>query len=147
MNDRPPDAVPDTTPPGQSLAVAAEALFLGNLLVLPAVSFVIIAWLWMKHRDSAPALARCHLDQAFFVSLWGGMLLVVMIAIYAAVASLEHLGTEWTWVLVIVYFTCVHSTLVTLGIVGLARAMSGRLYVYPWIGPSGSKGGTGGYVD
>ena len=65
-------------------------------------------------------------------------------------AILEHLGAEWTWVLVIVYFTCVHSTLVTLGIFGLARAMAGRRYVYPWIGPSGVRGGQGdkgGYVD
>lgn len=147
MNDRPPDAATDATPAGQSLAIAAEGLFLANLLIAPGLSFAVIAWLWAKRRRSAPALARCHLDQAFFVSLWGGLLLAVMIAIYTAVASLEHLGAEWTWVLVIVYFTCVHSTLVTLGIFGLSRAMSGRQYVYPWIGPRGQMGGNGGYVD
>lgn len=117
--------------PGTGLAVAAESLFLCNLLVAPGLSFLAIAWLRWKHRD-APPLARCHLDQAFWVSLWGGLLLV---AATAAFIALGGLAWEWTWVIVILYFTCIHSTLILFGALGLAKAMAGKAYVYPLIGP------------
>jgi hypothetical protein len=38
-------------------------------------------------------------------------------------------------VLVILYFTCVHSLLVLLGMFGLARALAGKTFRYPLIGP------------
>ena len=117
---------------GQGLAVAAESLYLANLLLAPGLAFAAIAWLWATRRSGAPSLARCHLDQAFFVSLWGGMLLAVF---SAALVLLGGLHWKWTWVMVILYFTCVHSTLVLFGILGLAKAMAGQAYVYPWIGP------------
>ena len=120
----------DADPAGQGLAVVAEMLFLANLLLAPGLAFVAIVWLWRKHRD-APPLARCHLEQTFFVSLWGGALLVVACA---AILMLGGLEWEWTWVVVIIYFTCVHSTLVLLGVVGLAKALAGKAYVYPLIG-------------
>lgn len=118
-------------PDGQSLAVAAESLYLANLLLAPGLAFLAIAWLWYRHR-TAPALARCHMDQAFFVSLWGGLLLAVFCIAFVLLGGIHR---EWTWVLVIIYFTCVHSALVVFGILGLAKAMAGRPYVYPWIGP------------
>lgn len=121
--------------PGQELAVAAESLYLVNLMLAPGLAFLAIAWLWLKHRKEAPPLARCHLDQAFFVSLWGGVLLVAASAVLFLVFGWHW---EWTWVFVILYFTCVHSTLILFGMLGLARAMAGKPYVYPWIGPRGS---------
>lgn len=118
--------------PGQGLAVAAEALYLVNLMLAPGLGFLAIAWLRLKRRRDAPPLARCHLDQTFFVSLWGGALIVAV-----CTAFLFFLGWdwEWTWVAVIMYFTCVHSTLILLGMLGLAKAMAGKPYVYPYIGP------------
>ncbi|MBI4984823.1 MAG: hypothetical protein HZC24_05635 [Rhodocyclales bacterium] len=118
-------------PPGRELAVAAESLFLANLLVAPGLAFLAIVWLRHKH-PAVPPLARCHLDQAFFVSLWGGGLLVVASSL---VLALGGLAWKWTWVMVILYFTCIHSTLVLLGALGLAKALAGKPYVYPLIGP------------
>lgn len=123
---------PTTTASGQGLAVAAESLFLINLLLAPGLAFTALFWLWHKHPD-ASALARNHLRQTFFVSLWGGLLLTVFSGICLALGGLHW---EWTWVLVIMYFTCVHSTLVVLGIFGLARAMAGKSYRFPLIGPA-----------
>ena len=40
------------------------------------------------------------------------------------------------WVVAILYFTCIHSTLVLLGAIGLARALSGRTFRFPLIGPA-----------
>ncbi len=118
--------------PGQGLAVTAEALYLVNLMVAPGLGFLAIAWFWLKRRQDAPPLARCHIDQTFFVSLWGGLLIVVV-----NTALFLWLGWdwEWTWVIVVIYFTCVHSTLILLGMLGLAKAMAGKPYVYPLIGP------------
>ena len=118
-------------PEGQSLAVLAESLYLVNLMLAPGLAFIAIAWLWLTRRDGAPALARCHLDQTFFVSLWGGVLIV---GANAAVLLIFGWDWEWTWVFVIMYFTCIHSTLILLGMLGLAKAMAGKPYVYPWIG-------------
>lgn len=118
--------------PGQGLAIAAEALFLINLMALPFLGFAILAWLWLRKRNTAPALARCHLDQTFFVSLWGGVLIVFACAAILLFGGLEW---KWTWVAVILYFTCIHSSLIVCGCLGLARAMAGRLYRFPLIGP------------
>jgi hypothetical protein len=118
--------------PGQALAVVAESLFLANLLLAPGICFAVLAWLWLRHGAGAPPLARQHLRQAFFVSLWGGLLIVSFSAIFIAIGGLYW---EWTWVLVIMYFTCIHSTLVLLGAFGLAKALAGQVWRYPLIGP------------
>lgn len=120
--------------PGRGLAIAAESLFLANLMIAPGLAFVALIWLRRHHAD-APPLARCHLAQAFFVSLWGGVLLV---AASGAVLALGGLAWKWTWVIVILYFICIHSTLILFGVLGLAKALAGKPYVYPLIGPRGN---------
>lgn len=130
VDDRDVDGV--ETVPGQDLAIAAEALYLVNLMLAPGVGFLAIAWLWFRLRRAAAPLARCHLDQTFFVSLWGGVLIVVANALLFAWLGWTW---EWTWVIVVIYFTCVHSTLILLGMLGLAKAMAGKPYRYPLIGP------------
>lgn len=118
--------------PGQGLAVAAESLFLADLLLAPGICFAVLLWLWLKHKDSAPPLAYQHLKQATFVSFCGGVLIVSISAVFIALGGLQW---EWTWVLVIMYFTCIHSTLVMFGVFGLSKAMAGQTWRYPLIGP------------
>jgi hypothetical protein len=119
--------------PGQGLAVAAEALFLINLLLLPGIAFLILAGLWLHFRNDAPALARQHLKQATLVSLWGGLLIV---SFAATILYAGGLNWEWTWVALILYFTCIHSTLVLLGMYALIKALSGQVWRFPLIGPA-----------
>lgn len=123
--------VPEETP-GQGLAIAAEALFLLNLLALPGIAFAVLAGLWFRFRHEAPPLARQHLQQAFVVSLWGGVLIVVCSAAIVLAGGLQE---QWTWVVLILYFTCVHSTLILLGMVALVKAMGGQPWRFPLIGP------------
>ena len=118
--------------PGQGLAIAAEALFLLNLLALPGLAFAILAGLWFQFRHDAPPLARQHLRQAFVVSLWGGVLIVVC---SAGILLAGGLHEQWTWVVLILYFTCIHSTLILLGMVALVKAMGGQAWRFPVIGP------------
>lgn len=117
--------------PGQSLAVWAEVLYLSNLLIAPGLAFLVLLWLYFKRSASTPALAVCHLRQTISASLWAGVLLVIA---NAAIILLGGYAAPKTWMIVIIYFTTCHSTLVLLGVLGLAKAMAGQKYVYPLIG-------------
>ncbi len=129
-----PTSLLPAEPEGKRLAVLAEVLFLANLLIAPGLAFAWLAWLWWRHREAAPALARNHLGQALAASLWAGALLV---GGCLAIFVLSGHRAE-TWTVLILYFTCVHSTLVLAGILGLARAMAGRHWHYPLIGAPGA---------
>jgi uncharacterized Tic20 family protein len=117
--------------PGQSLAVWAEVLYLSNLLIAPGLAFLILLWLYFKRSADMPALALCHLRQAVSASLWAGALLVIA---NIAIILLGGYTAPNTWVIVIIYFTTCHSTLVLLGVLGLAKAMAGQKYIYPLVG-------------
>jgi uncharacterized Tic20 family protein len=117
--------------PGKTLAVAAETLYLVNLLLLPGLAFVALLALYLtRHRTAAP-LAVNHLSQATGVSVIGGTLIVTVILAVVLPGVLEP---AWTWVLVVLYFTFVHSTLILLGVLGLVRALAGQHYRYPLLG-------------
>ncbi len=116
---------------GQNLAVTAEALYLINLLLLPGLGFLGLLWLYLRSRDDAPPLAQNHLRQTTSASLWAGALLVFVNLLIIALGGYH---AAWTWVIVILYFTTAHTTLVLLGIIGLARALAGQPYHYPWVG-------------
>lgn len=131
-----PPALPDPShdvedTAGFPLAVAAESLYLINLMLAPGLAFLALAALWLRHRHSAPSLARCHLRQTFAASLWAGGLLVF---VNAAIIALGGYQSPHTWVVVILYFTTCHTTLICFGAIGLARALAGRPYVFPLIG-------------
>jgi hypothetical protein len=116
---------------GQALAVSAELLYLANLLVAPGLAFLLLAWLWYRHRQTAPALARQHLEQTVAVSLCAGGLLIVVCGVILALGGFDW---PWTWVIVVLYFVLVHSTLILLGVIGLSHAMAGKPWQYPLLG-------------
>ena len=118
-------------PAGQTLAVVAEALYLVNLLLVPGVAFVILVIINFIKIKSAPPLAVCHLRQTVSAILWAGVILVI---INIAIISMGGFDWSWTWVIVVLYFTLCHTTLVLLGALGLAKAMSGQFYRYPLVG-------------
>jgi len=117
--------------PGQSLAVWAETLYLANLLLAPGLAFAALLWLYLKRSPDMPSLAVCHLRQAISASLWTGALLAIA---SAAIILLGGCAAPTTWIIVIIYFTTCHSTMVLLGVLGLAKAMAGQKYVFPLVG-------------
>lgn len=127
-----PPSEHDDEVPGQTLATAAEALYLANLLILPVLAFVVLLGLFIHHRQTAAPLARCHLRQTLAASLWAGALLI---AANLLIVMLGGYDAPWTWVIVVLYFTTAHATLVLAGALGLARAMAGKPYRFPLIGP------------
>lgn len=121
----------ERTPPGQAKAVLAESLFLVNLLLLPGIGFAALALLCWRERDNPYPLLRAHLDQTWRASLWGGGILVFTMLLILILGGFEG---AWTWTVLITYFTIGHSSLVMLGIVGLASAMSGQCWRFPILG-------------
>lgn len=117
--------------PGQGLAVLAESLYLANLLLLPGIAFLALGWLFVRCDRQTPELAQAHIHQAFSASLWAGILLVL---VNLAIILFGGYQGAHTWVVVILYFTFVHSTLVIFGMVGLSKAMSGQCWRMPLIG-------------
>lgn len=117
--------------PGQGLATAVEVLYLVNLLLVPGLAFVILLVVYWRNIKTASPLARCHLQQTLVASIWAGVLLV---AINVLILMLGGYQEPWTWVVLILYFTTCHASLVLLGVLGLAKAMAGQFYVYPLIG-------------
>ena len=123
--------------PGLALAIAAESLFLANLLLIPGLGFLVLAVLFFKYHKNTAPLALCHLEQTFYASLWGGVLLVVINLLILLLGGYQG---AYTWMIVILYFTICHSSLILIGMFGLAKAMAGKCFKYPLIGkalPSG----------
>ena len=125
------DREPDSAIAGQSLAVTAEILYLANLLVAPGLAFFILLALYLRRGKEAPPLASCHLRQTVSASLWAAALLILVNAVILLTGGYHQTST---WVIVLLYFAVCHSTLVLLGIVGLAKAMAGKPFIYPLLG-------------
>jgi len=117
--------------PGKTLAVTAETLFLVNLLLLPGLAFAALLLLYLARRNSSPPLAANHLAQTTGVSVIGGALIVLVIGLIVALGGFE---SGYTWMVVILYFTFIHSSLILLGVMGLVKAMAGQHFRYPLIG-------------
>jgi uncharacterized membrane protein len=122
-----PDKSSDT-----GLAIAAEVLYISNLLLLPGLSFLILMAVYFSKKDQASALAASHLSQTFVASLWAGIMLIL---VNGLILLLGGYNGSWTWVILITYFTVCHSAFVMLGILGLAKAMAGQCWRYTLIGP------------
>jgi len=123
-------SMPSVAERGQ--AIRAQALYLLNLTLLPGIAFLMLWRLQASAPVDAGAFARQHLRQAFVASIWSGALLVVVVALFASLANPQRPAT---WIAILVYTICVHSTLLLAGVIGLSRAMAGQAWRYPLIGP------------
>ena len=120
-----------STAAGKSLAVKAESLYLVNLMLAPGLAFVLLLLLYWFNRGRTDALATNHLSQTVGVTVAGGALIVVVSAVFILFGSLD---SGYTWMVVVMYFTFIHSSLILMGVMGLVKAMAGEHYVFPLIG-------------
>jgi O-antigen ligase len=119
------------TEAGKSLAVKAESLYLVNLMLAPGLAFALLLLLYWFNRERADALAMNHLSQTVGVSMAGGALIVLASAVFFLLGSLD---SGYTWMVVVLYFIFIHSSLILMGVMGLVKAMAGQHYVFPLIG-------------
>jgi len=115
----------------RKIAIMSELLYLTNLLVFPGVAFLLLAYLFIKHRTGLSAVSKSHLTQTFYTSLVGGILIVMTLGLAFLLNGFEN---EYIWMWTILYFTLIHSTLVVFGALGLAKAMSNQSWEFPLIG-------------
>jgi hypothetical protein len=121
----------NSRPAGLALAISAESLYLANLLFIPGLAFVILALLYFVRHKAAPPLAAAHLSQTLSASLWAGALLLI---VNLVIVGLGGYRAPHTWIIVILYFTMAHATLVLLGAIGLSRALAGQCWRFPLVG-------------
>jgi len=116
---------------GVGTAIAAESLYLVNLLLAPGLGFVLLLALWWRSRVDAPPLAASHLAQTVSGSLWAGILLVIANVLILLLGGYDGPNV---WAIVITYFTLCHSMFIVYGAYGLAKAMAGQCWRYPLVG-------------
>jgi len=115
---------------GTTVAMIAEGLFFLNLFLLPVVSFVMLALLYLSQRRHESRLARNHLKQAFVAAgistlLFLPILLIVLDSGFKSFALL---------IAVELYLVAVVTPFAIVAIFGLLKAMSQQEYRYPLIG-------------
>lgn len=115
----------------RQVAVLAESLYLANLLVLPGLAFALLLLLWWRNRHTSDPLIRCHLQQTLSASIWAGIALLLVAGSMLVFALRDSMAM---WVVLILYFTICHSTLVVFGALGLSRAMAEQCWRFPLVG-------------
>lgn len=125
----------DNSPDEQDrkLAIMAESLYIANLLILPGIAFIFLVLLFSKNHGSAHPLARSHMEQTMSASIWIAVLLFT-ISITVLMLNLTGVEDVTIWMIVIILFTIIHASMVLLGVVGLAKALSGKCWRYPLVG-------------
>lgn len=118
---------------GQNFAVLFESLYVANLLILPVLAYVILVILFFKKHGSLPALAESHLEQTMSACIWIAVMVFVG-SITIMILRFNEIEEATLWVVVVIVFTSLHATMVLLGVLGLAKALSGKCWRYPLFG-------------
>jgi hypothetical protein len=106
-------------------AIVAQSLYLANLLLLPGLSFFYLLWYAKQHLNES-SIAKIHLYRAVQLSIAAGVA-IILLPLVVMIVSPEF---EASLMVLILYFVTVHAGLVLIGMLNLARAMSGRLPVF-----------------
>ena len=111
-----------------SIAVRVQVLYLLNLMIIPGLAFIMIWRVFAAHRNSTQELTRSHVSQAFIASIVVGLLIVCFVALMLVFGSADD---PYTWMWIVLYFTCVHALFILLGVIGLVRAFASQTVRYP----------------
>ncbi|GLQ30901.1 hypothetical protein [Litoribrevibacter albus] len=132
-----------------SKAIQAQAWYLANLLALPGLSFLVLLYLYLKYvrpyqgeirdqRDlelsedsSLPKmltltqqeLDASHIRSAFWLSVIGGGSVIGGCGLLFLLTG----NNAKAWVMIVLYFTVLHTSFVLWGMFNLAKAWSSKL--------------------
>ena len=116
---------------GTTIAIIAEGLFFLNLFLLPVLSFVILALLYLSQRKHESRLARNHLKQAFVAAGITTALFFLTNVLIVANGGYQSIALL---IAVEVYLVAVVTPFAIVAIFGLLKAMAQQEYRYPLIG-------------
>ncbi len=115
---------------GTTIAIIAEGLFFLNLFLLPVVSFVILALLYVNKRKHESRLARNHLKQAFVAA---GISTALFLPIFLIVLD-SGFKSFALLIAVEVYLVAVVTPFAIIAVFALLKALAQQEYRYPLIG-------------
>ncbi len=121
---------------GKGLAIAAESLFLLNLL-FPILPLLVLGFLYFRHRNSPRLLVECHVKQTWIMALLSTALFILinLVAYWTGgYQSLDSLVSIHSLVALEAYTLLVILPFAVPGLLGLTKAMSGQCYRYPFLG-------------
>jgi uncharacterized Tic20 family protein len=112
-------------------AVFAHLLFLMNITFLPIVSFIWLLVIYQKNKATADVEVLAHYHQSIVANIVSGVLLVIISGLILVIGDLQ---SAYTWMWLILYFTCIHSVLILLAVFAMMKANNGKPYSYPVFG-------------
>ena len=107
------------------VSVIAQSLYLVNLLLLPGIGFLVLAYYFKQHYQKRGS-ARIHLYRAVQLSIMNGFLLAIVPLIYILLAA----NFSTALMLTLFYVVCMHTGFVMLGMLNLSRAMVGKIPLF-----------------
>lgn len=122
---------PNLTNQNRKSATFAHLMFLTNLTVLPVFSFIWLLFVYQKVKNDADSDLLRHYRQSIVANIIAGILLVLVSGFILFLGSLE---SAYTWMWLILYFTCIHSVLILFAVFGLMKANAEKPYTYPLFG-------------
>ena len=109
----------------RKLASRAYLFYLLNITFLPGLGFLLQILLWHQTRSLCLAFASAHARQSVLASITAGVLLTAVTGLILFIGSWT---SPYTWVVLILYFTLCHTTLILLGVVAYARSNGGKTF-------------------
>ncbi len=113
-----------TVPIYKQIPVVLQGLYLINLLALPIIAAVPIIYLCKMHWHSDDLVTRCHTRQVIATTIWFAVVVIGGALLFWLVGN--H-GPE-LWTMLLMYLIVFHTTFVMIGMVGLAKAITGKPY-------------------
>ena len=111
----------------RKLAGQSHIFYLLNISFLPVIGFALQVILWRHTRTRRLAFAMAHTRQSIIASITAGCALTIVTGL---ILIIGELSSPYTWVVLILYFTLCHTTLILLGILGYARANAGKQFMF-----------------
>ena len=115
----------------QGNAGLAHILFLTNITVIPVISFLYLLFSYSKIKLTNETLLIQHYRQSILANIVAGILLLVVSGLILLLGDFDSI---YTWMWLILYFTCIHSVLILFGVFALIKAQAGQSYIYPLFG-------------
>ena len=115
----------------KSQPVIAHILYLTNITFFPVISFLVLIFRYNKIRHSKNTLEILHYRQSILANIVAALLLVMVSSIILFFGSFD---SPYTWIWLILYFTCIHSILILYGVFALIKANAKQEYLYPIFG-------------
>ena len=106
------------------ITVILHSLYLINLLALPGIALIPMAYLCKKYWHSQDLLTFCHVRQVLASTIW------FLLVFFGGVLVFWLMGNDSPqhWTMLIMYLIVFHTTFVMVGMIGLAKAITGKPY-------------------